>query len=160
MKSVGISQEGTENSHTRDTTFYPELNDWLTRFGRVKFKGICLRQDSVSFLHKNIVNLYILYKLDTCSKDVNPDFNCLFGAVNLTKNADADKYRYSGYGIGLDSRSQFSWLDWRDGKNFIIFGVHNGSSVHTDDRNKNILVHCERLTQGLDKTAITAETKY
>ena len=90
------------------------MNDRLTRFGRVKFKGICLRQDSVSFLHKNIVNLYILYKLDTCSKDLNPDFtlgNCLFGAVKLTKNAVADKYRYSGYGIGLDSRSQFSWLD-------------------------------------------------
>ena len=69
MNSVGMSQEGTQNSHTQDTTFYPELNDRLIQFGRVKFKGICLRQGSVSFLHKNIVNLYILYKLDTCSKD-------------------------------------------------------------------------------------------
>ena len=25
--------------------------------------------------------------------------NCLFGAVTLTKNADIDKYGYSGYGI-------------------------------------------------------------
>ena len=27
-----------------------------------------------------------------------------FGAVNLTKNADPDKYFYSGYSIGFDSR--------------------------------------------------------
>ena len=25
--------------------------------------------------------------------------NCLFGAVSLTKNADIDKYKYSGYDI-------------------------------------------------------------
>ena len=32
--------------------------------------------------------------------------------------------------------------------------------MHTDRRNKNILVHGEGPTQGLDKTKITAETKY
>ena len=30
--------------------------------------------------------------------------NCLFGAVRLIKNADIDKYKYSGYGIGFDRR--------------------------------------------------------
>ena len=28
--------------------------------------------------------------------------NCLFGAVNLAKNADIDKYNYFGYRIGFD----------------------------------------------------------
>ena len=32
----------------------------------------------------------------------------LFGAVKLTKNADPDKYSYSGYGIGFNSCSLFS----------------------------------------------------
>ena len=32
---------------------------------------------------------------------------CLFGAVTFTKNADIDKYGYSGYGIGFDRRSSF-----------------------------------------------------
>ena len=41
----------------------------------------------------------------------NPTFeNCLFGAVKLTKNADIDKYKYSGYGIGFDSRGTFYFL--------------------------------------------------
>ena len=30
--------------------------------------------------------------------------NCLFGAVTLTKNADIDKYGYSGNGTGFDRR--------------------------------------------------------
>ena len=28
--------------------------------------------------------------------------NCLFGAVSITENADIDKNKYSGYGIGFD----------------------------------------------------------
>ena len=27
--------------------------------------------------------------------------NCLFGSVKLSKNADLDKYKYSGYGVRL-----------------------------------------------------------
>ena len=44
-------------------------------------------------------------------KRLNTDFtlvNCLFGSVKLTKNTDADKYKYNGYGIGFDTRSEFS----------------------------------------------------
>ena len=35
----------------------------------------------------------------------NADFtleNCLIGAVQLTKNADVDKYKYFGYDTGCD----------------------------------------------------------
>ena len=45
------------------------------------------------------------------------------------------------------------------GKN-VFFGVENSSSVHTDDKKKNILVLSEGPTQGLDDTSITAEAKY
>ena len=58
----------------------------------------------------------------------------------LTKNADPDKYKYIKYGIGFDSCSQSPWSDGGDGKNVLIFGVDNSSSVHIDVRNKNILV--------------------
>ena len=37
--------------------------------------------------------------------------NSLFGAVTLTKNADIDKYKYSGYVIGFDRLSSFSFPD-------------------------------------------------
>ena len=82
----------------------------------------------MSFLHKNVVNLYVSYNLDEWSKDLNTHFtlvNSLFEAVKLTKNADPNKYEYFGYGIGLDSRSRFSWADRNNGKNVIYFGVDN-----------------------------------
>ena len=34
--------------------------------------------------------------------------NCLFDAVSLTKNADIDKYKYFGYGIGFDGHRSYS----------------------------------------------------
>ena len=48
--------------------------------------------------------------------------NCLFGSVKLTKNANINKYGYSGYGIGLDRRSSFSFPSGRFGQNIIILG--------------------------------------
>ena len=50
--------------------------NWITDYSpyRVKINGNCLRKDSVSFLHKYVVNLYISYELDVWSKDLNTDF--------------------------------------------------------------------------------------
>ena len=39
--------------------------------------------------------------------------------MKLTKNADPDKYRYGGYGIGFDALSRFS-VNGEWDKNFII----------------------------------------
>ena len=58
-------------------------------------------------------NLYICYELDWWSRDIDTDFtlgNCLFESVKVTKNADPDEHKYSGYGLGFDSRSEFSCL--------------------------------------------------
>ena len=73
----------------------------------------------MSFVRKNVLNLYISYELGTWSRDLLTYFtqvNCWFGAVKLTKNVDLDKYRYSGYGIGLDSVSYFLPSDGTRGK--------------------------------------------
>ena len=77
----------------------------------------------------------------------------LFGSVKLTKNADTDKNKYSGYGIGFDSHSAFSLPDGSTGKNFIIFGVDDmNSSVHIDNKGKDNLILGGGPTQGLDNT--------
>ena len=46
----------------------------------------------------------------------------LFGAVNLTENADIGKFKYSGYGIGFDRKGIFSHPSGRTDKNVIMFG--------------------------------------
>ena len=47
----------------------------------------------------------------------------LFGALKLTKNADIDKYQYSGYRIGFDKKSSFSFLGGGFGQYILIFGA-------------------------------------
>ena len=45
---------------------------------------------------------------------MNSDFtlkDCLFGGVKLAKNAELNKFVYSGYGIEFGSRSEFSLCD-------------------------------------------------
>ena len=69
--------------------------------------------------------------------------------MKLNKNADHDRYEYSGYGIGFGVHSQFSLPDGSWGKN-----------VHIDNKKKDILVLGEWPTQSLHDTTIIAESKY
>ena len=90
----------------------------------------------------NFYLLFIIYELDTWSRESNSDFNlkdCLFGGVKLAENAEQDKYVYSGYGIGFASRLIFSLPNFHCSKNIIIFGVDMNSSVHISD--KKIYLH-------------------
>ena len=84
----------------------------------------------------------------------------MFGFAKLTKNTDPDKYKYSGRGIRFDSRSKVSLPDGSMGKNVIIFEVDMSSSVHIDNKKKDILILGIGPTQGLDDTTLTAEAQY
>ena len=110
--------------------------------------------------HRNVVNMYIVYEITSDCKDINyPTLeNCLFGSVKLTKNADIDKYRYSGYDIGFDRETSFSFNN-DFGKNVIIFGVDMSSSTKVDNRKKDILILGKGLTQELEST-LSAEKIY
>ena len=78
--------------------------------------------------------------------------NCLFGADTLTKNANINKYRYWGYGVGFDSHRSFSSPGIGLGKNVIVFGVDMSSSTKIENRKKDILILSKSLTQGLEHT--------
>ena len=118
---------------------------------RVKFAGSCLKQPKISCTHGKVVNIYIVYEPGLSSSHNNDPTlkNCLFGAVTLTKNVDIDKYAYSGYGIGFDRRSSFSFPGGRFSQNVIIFGVDMSSSAHINNKKKDILILGKGPTQGL-----------
>ena len=109
------------------------------------------------YTHGTIVNIYIVYEQGASgSNDSDPTLkNCLFGAVTLTKNADIDKYGYSGYGIGFDRRSSFTFPGGGFGQNVVIFGANMSSSAQIDNKKKDILVRGKGLTQGLEHTLTT-----
>ena len=46
------------------------------------------------------------------------------------------------------------------GRNVIIFGADKSSSVHVDNKGKDILILGEGTTQAVDDTTLTAEAKY
>ena len=77
----------------------------------------------------------------------------------MTKNADIDKHRYSGYGIGFDRKSSFSFPRGGFGQNVIIFRVDMSYSVHVDNKKKDILILGKGPTKGLQHT-LTAEKMY
>ena len=107
------------------------------------------------------MNIYIVYELGaSSSSDSDPTLKkCLFGAVTLRKNADIEKYGYSGYETGFDRRSSFSFLGGGFGQNVLIFWEDMSSSPHIDKRKKDILVLGKGPTQGLEST-LTAEKMY
>ena len=136
-KSKGLSAESIKPPTTSDNILTPELNYYGNKV-RVKFTGSCLRQPQISYTHEKVVNIYIVYKLGTStSHDNDPTRkNCLFGAVILTKNADVDKYKHSGYGTGFHRRSSFSFSSGGLGQNVLLFGVDMFSSAHIDKKKK------------------------
>ena len=94
-----------------------------------------MKQNKVTFNHGKVVNIYIVYEISK-SIDISnyPTLeNCLFRAVSLTKNADIDKYKYSGYGIGFDRHKSFSFPGTGLEQNVIIFGVDMSSSTEIDN---------------------------
>ena len=156
-----MSKESIENITKSNSNFAPTFVDHHV-LPDIDFNGHCLINNNIS-ITKKVINLYISYTLRHQLRNLNTDFtlgNCLFGSVKLTKNSDLDKYKYTGCGIGFDSRSEFLFTDGSYEKNVVIFGADMNSSVHVYSKEKDILILGKGPIQGLDDTTLTAEAKY
>ena len=160
-QSKELSANTIKSPATSDNSLTTTINYYYADKIRVNVTGSCLKQDKVIFNHGKVVNIYIVYELGaSSSSNSNPTLkNCLFGAVTLTKNADIEKYGYSGFGIGFDRRSSFTFPGGGFGQNVLIFVVDMSSSAHIDNKKKDILVLGKGPTQGLENT-LTAEKMY
>ena len=155
-----MSDERINSIKTPNYTITPNINYYGTKT-RVEFNGSCLKQDSVTFNHGRVVNIYIVYEI---SQSINiRDYptlkNCLFRAVSRTKNADIDRYKYFEYGIGFDRHGSFSFPGTGLGRKVAIFGIDMTSSTKIDNRKKDILILGKGPTQGLEHT-LSAEKTY
>ena len=155
-----LSAESIKPPTTSDNSLAPSLDYYGNKI-RVKLTESCLKQSTILYTHGKVVNIYIVYELGaSTSHSSDPTIkNCLFGAVTLTKNADIEKYNYSGYGIGFDRRSSFSFPSGGFSQSVLIFGADMSSSFHIDNKKKDILVLGRGPTQGLEST-LTAEKMY
>ena len=121
-------------------------------------------------INKNVVNIYIVYKLDPLPSTRDKSFtiqNALFGAMQITKNAtDNSKNNYKGYGICFDEGSEFGHTiteggcaHTTDARNVLIFGADMSFSVHATNRANHIYFMGTGLTQGINDTTIYVQKR-
>ena len=131
-KSTGINNYGRDSDMDAvsvATTSLPPLID----NGRmsVRLEGAYFKKMRLLRPSNDIVNIYIVYLIDPISVSRNTDYtvqNALFGGVKITKNAtDTSKHKYEGYGICFDEGGTFSKGGINNGRNVLIFGVHENS---------------------------------
>ena len=122
-KSHGMSQE-IENITKSDKSFASSfVNHNL--LPDANFNSHCLMKNNIS-IPKKVINLSICYTLTQWLTNLNTNFtldNCSFGSIKLTKHVDSDKYKYSGYGIRFDSRSEFSLPDGNVKEMLLLLGL-------------------------------------
>ena len=159
-QSKGLSDKTIKPLATSDNSLNPQVSYFGTKV-RLEFRESCLKQDKSTFNHGKIANIYIVYELDKTYVKTHPTLvNCLFGAVSITKNADTDKNKYSGYGIGFDRTGIYLLPDDSFGRIVVIFGADMSSSSHVDNRGKDILILGTGPTQGSGEHSLTAEKMY
>ena len=128
----------------------------------VSFNGNYFQQDPIT-IPNNVINIYVVYKLDPIRSTRDTTFtiqNALFSAIKITKNTDTSKYNYKGYGIYFDEGRTFSKGNINNGRNVIIFGVHESSLVHANNKPNNIYVMDDLFVQGINDTTLHAEKIY
>ena len=112
-----MSEENIENITKSSSKFAPAFVNYHVLPG-IHFNGHCLINNN--YIPKKVINIYISYTLNPQLRNLNTDFtldDCLFGSEKLGKNADLDKYKYNGYGVG------FLFTDRNVEENFIIFWI-------------------------------------
>ena len=143
----------------------------------VYLQGNHLQQNNVltssndHVINKNVVNIYIVYKLDPLASTRDKRFtiqNALFGAMQITENrTDNSKNNYKGYGRCFDERSEFGHTiteggraHTTDARNVLIFGAGMSFSVHATNKANHIYLMGIGLTQGINDTAIYPEKNF
>ena len=141
----------------------------------VYLKGSHFQQNNVltsnndHVINDNVVNIYIVYKLyPITSRDTTFTIqNALFGAMQITKNADTSKYNYKGYGISFDESEEFTHVRKRGNfnnttmaRNVRIFGVDMSFTKHANNKANNIYVMGKDYIQKINDTTIHAEKMY
>ena len=103
--------------------------------------------------NNNVINIYCVYKMDSIASTRDDTFavqNVLFGAMEITENADTSKYNYKGYGICFDESGTFSKGN-----------INNGSSlVHANNKANHIYVMGDLYIQGINDTTLYVEKVY
>ena len=171
-KSAGIFNDlGNSNMNAvgDSKSVLPELkNDGRMH---VSLSGNHFQQNKVIIPNNNnVINIYCVYKIDLIAPTRDDTFtvqNALFGAMEITKNADTSKYNYKGCGICFDEGGTFghtiregNFDHTTNARNVLILGADMIFSVHATNRANNVYVMGEAFVQGINDTTIYVVKKF
>ena len=176
-KSTGIfnysdyySMKGIENTKKQMPILKNDERMYVYLSGNHFQQNNILTSNNDHVINNNVVNIYIVYKLDPIASSKYDTFtiqNALFGAMQITKNTDTSKYNYKGYGICFDEGKTFGHTITEGGfahttnaRNVLIFGVDMSFSVHATNRANHIYVMGTEFVQGINDTTIYAEKNF
>ena len=165
-KSTGLNNYSRDSDMDNVSVATTSLTP-LTDNGRmsVRLEGAYFKQMRLLRPNNdNIVNIYIVYLIDPISNSRNTNYtvqNALFGGVKITKNVtDTSKHKHEGYGTCFDEGGTFSKGRINNGRNVLIFGVHENSLVHANNKANNNYVMGDLFVQGINDTTLYAEKIY
>ena len=163
-----LSTKNELSSTQNINNFYPSIKN-ISGELYVSFSGNYFVQDIVNISH-NVINIYCVYKLDPIDFSKNNKFtiqNTLFGAIEITKNANTSQYKYKGYGICFDESEEFTQVrkegnfnHTTSARNVIIFGADMSFSKHSNNKANNIYVMGKDYIQKINDTTIYAEKMF
>ena len=97
-----------------------------------------------------IANVFIVCDWDNRPKNLLRNFslkNCLFGATNVVKDNDKEKYMYSSYEIAFDGKGSWSF-NYEFARDVVVFRVDNSSPSHTDNLRASYIDLLFSVTRG------------
>ena len=165
------SMKGIENTKKEMAILKNDERLYVYLQGNYFQQNNVLTSSNDHVINKNVVNIYIVYKVDPIASSRDKSFtiqNALFGAMQITKDAtDNSENNYKGYGICFDERSEFGhtiteggFAHTTDARNVLIFGAGMSFSVHATNRANHIYLMGTGLTQNINGTTIYAEKNF
>ena len=148
-RSDYYSMNGIENTKKEMPILKNDERLYLYLQGNHFQQNNVLTSSNDHVINKNVVNIYIVYKLDPLASTRDKSFtiqNTLFGSMQITKNAtDNSKNNCKEYGICFDERSEFGHTitegglaHTTDARNVLIFRADMSFSVHATNRANHI----------------------
>ena len=163
-----LSNKNELSSNQDINNFYPSIKN-ISGELYVSFSGNYFVQDIINISNK-VINIYCVYKLDPIDFSRNNKFtiqNALFGAIEITKNANTSKYKYKEYGICFDESEEFTHVrkegnfnHTTSARNVIIFGADMSFSKHANNKANNIYIMGKDYIKKINDNTIYAEKMF
>ena len=150
---------------TKANSIKSDLNDYAKRTDVANdittIKNDYVTNASLTSKLNDLKAQHIATELKAIDYKTKKNENDILGFENIVDDvqrdsSDTSKYKYEGYGICFDKGGMFSMGNINNGRNVLIFGVHENSVIHSNNKANNIFIMGDGFVQGINDTTLYA----